>query len=949
MKTFRPHRRLPRRVSSLRRACCLAALAGLTSLGFVTGLTSTSEASTLFFPRAIAEETNALYDHNCFWGGPRGMDYAALPEPQPIQIPNLYPDKGSTYFPAQLEMPEGSSLTIHGVYPLERYFSFTVANQLGNGSVGNGDFLRDTQIEPDPGSVNPFQTSPVDDRTPTGQTYTLRIVRGSIPEDPAANTLYTTSTAATAPIRLAMRNYIPDQGIGGTGGVELPTVTLTLASGETVTELEAVCKAVKANKEATVTGFPAATYEKQVAKSSEPQNAPAKSTPVFERFWNNNYSILGAFTENYKTRVEKYPATDEGGFATNPDTQFIVAGLSLNFGDVVVVHGKLPTYQQTRPNATKWSSINPQVRYWSICTAQGPVSGKGADCAYDQQVPLDQNGDYTIVISKSGQRPANASTVCGVKWLDFGTGEGEIEGSAPPNRSWEGVVYMRYMDALSGAEWPQSPKNIPEPTPSSPNDELADVMGEYAPAATYTNQAQYEAQGCSAGAPSLASGSATPNTGSFTLEWNAVPNALPQLYTLQRKHVGGGWEAVASGLKSPAYTFLAGSPEDEGTWSYRVGAIDEGSSETEPGEGDFGPGSAPVKVDRSAPPAPTAHVEREPDYAGGGGWYGGSVAVTFSANGAGSLPDGSEAAALEPASLTGAQTVGADGSHEVCGTIENVLGEQSAPACVTVQVDATPPSVSITCPAMVAIGSSAAATVAAADPYSGLRVDPSGTVAIDTNTAGTKTITRTAVSNVGDETTQSCTTLVGYYVVVSGPVNGNLTVRSGEAVELTSKARVEGNVTVKPGGALDVEGGAIAKSLRARGAALLRVCAAAIGGKISIAGGVGPVVIGEGDSGCASSAVTGAAAIRGNAEDVTVEGNTFVSNLRVTTNSGGVTVTDNTIGGSLTVNENAGVVVDRPNPVHGKTKLQQAKQAQRKPHGAAVASTLAALIPPLRT
>jgi hypothetical protein len=925
----RTHHKLQRRRRARRRLYRLAALAALGSVAAIAGMTGTTQASTLFFPRAIAEETNALYDHNCFWGGPRGMDYAALPEPQPIQIPNLYPDKGSTYFPAQLEMPEGSSLTIHGVYPRERYFSFTVANQLGNGSVGNGDFLRDTQIEPDPGSVNPFQTSLVNDRAPTGQTYTLRIVRGPIPEHPAANTLYTTSTSASAPIRLAMRNYVPDQGIGGTGGVELPTVTLTLANGEAVTELESVCTAVKANKEATVTGFPAATYEKQVAKSSEPENAPAKRAPVFERFWNNNYSILGAFTESYKARVEKFPATDEGGFATNPDTQFIVAGLSLNFGDVVVIRGKLPTYQQTRPNASKWSSVDPQVRYWSVCTAEGPVTGKGADCAYDQQVPLDANGDYTIVISKSGRRPENASTVCGVKWLDFGTGEGEIEGSAPPNRSWEGVVYMRYMAALSGGAWPQSPKNIPEPTPSSPNNELAAVMGEYTPVATYTSQAEYEAKGCSAGAPSLASGSTTPNAGSFTLKWNAVPNALPQLYTLQHKHAGGGWETVASALQSPEYTFAPGSPEGEGTWTYRVGAIDEGSSETEPGAGDLGPESATVKVDRTGPAAPTAHVEREPDYAGGGGWYKGSVAITFSANGAGALPDGSEAAALEPASLTGAQTVGDDGSHDVCGTVENVLGESSEPGCVTVQVDATAPSLSIICPATVAIGSSAAASVTAADAYSGLRIDPSGAVAIDTSTAGTKTITRTAVSNVGYETTQSCATTVGYYVVVSGPVNGNLTVRAGEAVELASNAHVNGNVTVKPGGALDVEGGAIAKSLHAKGATLLRVCAATIGGGLSANLGAGPVVIGERESGCAPSTVTGIATIKGAAEDVTVEDDVFASNLKVVSNADGATVTGNRIAGSLNVAKNSGVVLDSPNTVHGKAKLEQANPARR--------------------
>lgn len=747
----------------LARLGVLAALASMLVLIYSSGA---SQASTLFFPRAIAEETNALYNHNCLWGGPRGMDYAALPEPQPIQIPNLYPDKGSTYFVAQIEMPENSSLTIRGTYPRERYFSFTVANLLAGGAVGNGDFIRDEQIEPDPGSVNPFQISPTkDDRTPTGQTYTVHVVRGPVPADPAPNTLYTTSTSATEEVRLSMRNYIPDQGLGGTGGVELPTVTLTLANGETITEPEAVCTALKANKTATVTGFPQATWEKQIAKSSEPVNAPVKATPEFELFWNNNYNILGLFSKTPLERVEKYPATNEGGYATNPDTRYLIAGLSLNYGNVVVVHGKLPSYQHTRPNAASWSSTSPQIRYWSICTAQGPVSGKGSDCAYDQQVPLNQNGEYTVVISKEAHRPGNASDVCGVKWLNFGTGESEIEGSTPPNRSWIGTVYIRYMDALSGSEWPQSPKNIAEPTRGNPKNEAATVMGEYTPVASYTNQAAYESKGCTGGAPSLYPGAGTPNTGAFTLRWNAVSNALPQLYTLEHKGASGNWEKVASGLKTPEYTFTAGSPETEGTWTYRVGSIDEGASETQPEEGDYGPVSSQVKVDRTAPPAPTALVSRVPDYAGGGGWYKGSVDVSFSSNGVATLPDGSEGAALEPSSLTQPVEVDTTGSHTVCGTVEDVLGNISTPGCVTVQVDATPPSLTVTCPQTAELDASGiTASYSANDGVgqSGLASSASGSVPINTAGLGEQVTTETATDYAGNETTRSCTTDVIY-------------------------------------------------------------------------------------------------------------------------------------------------------------------------------------------
>ena len=102
----------------------------------LVGTAATAHADPTFFPKSLAVWTNNHYNHDCFWGGPRGMDYAVLPNPQPIQIPNLYPDVGSTYLVAQFKLPEGAYLTIHGDAPYERYFSFTIANNLAGGGLG---------------------------------------------------------------------------------------------------------------------------------------------------------------------------------------------------------------------------------------------------------------------------------------------------------------------------------------------------------------------------------------------------------------------------------------------------------------------------------------------------------------------------------------------------------------------------------------------------------------------------------------------------------------------------------------------------------------------------------------------------------------------------------------------------------------------------------------------
>ena len=59
-----------------------------------------------------------------------------------------------------------------------------------------------------------------------------------------------------------------------------------------------------------------------------------------------------------------------------------------------------------------------------------------------------------------------------------------------------------------------------------------------------------------------------------------------------------------------------------------------------------------------------------------------------------------------------------------------------------------------------------------------------------------------------------------------GNVKGKLIVKAGQAIKLTTSAKVSGKVTVKPGGALDVEGATISGALNANGATLLRICGA---------------------------------------------------------------------------------------------------------------------------
>jgi hypothetical protein len=413
------------------------------------------------------------------------------------------------------------------------------------------------------------------------------------------------------------------------------------------------------------------------------------------------------------------------------------------------------------------------------------------------------------------------------------------------------------------------------------------------------------------GAPQLSVGS-TPNQGAFTLAWD--PSSTTNVtYTLQHENAEGGWSDVASGLTSAEYTLTSGAPEAEGTWSYRAIAV-HGAGESEPSAA-----SSAIVVDRTPPGSPNVGADREPDFAGDGGWYEDSVTIAFAAGSDPALPDGSSGSGVDPSTVPAAVTFDTDGFHEAAGLESDFAGNRSAEAALGVQVDASAPTLEVSCPASVNIGQSASATVTAADGQSGLASDPSGTVPIDTSKAGTVTTERTATDNVGHSTSASCTTQVGHSKVIAGAVKGKLVVKAGESVELTPTAKANG-VEVQSGGELDVNG-ASTKAVKASGANSISLCGATVSGGLKIVGTSGSVVIGDGES-CAGSKFAHGGVLQGNTGGQKVIGNTFAARLSVTGGSGGTVVTGNSVGKALTVTGNSGEVIDTPNTVAGRSKLQ---------------------------
>lgn len=468
--------RRPRRVRAIR-----AVAAALGAAALLAATASQAQAEITYLPPKLAKETNEKYGDHCFWAPPKGMDYARLPGAIPIQKPNLYPDVGSTYFVAQYVMPAGASLTLKGKFPRERYMSFTMFKPLGGGQIGPGDNLRDEEIVPDKGSKNPFR--PGVKRRVKKRSYTVHVVRGEVPAKPAKNTLYTGQTDPTERLGMSQRNYLPDKGLLGTGGVGLPKVTLNLADGRKLKGKKA-CAMLDPIEDKSTSTFPQALWKTLVADSWDPEHAPAHDPPHWERFWNALYNVAGIFMLDSKQRAETFPPTDSGGFQSNPDTRYLLTQLSLRHGPVVTVEGKMPKTPQTLPSAKRWPS-NYQVRYWSLCTGSSPVTGLGYNCVYDQQVPTSKKRKYTLVVSKAKDRPKNARARCGFKWLSFGQGENYPD---PAARDWIGTLYMRFMAAEPGFK--QAPQRMTEPGTEK------QVMGKYLPRSKYMTKAEFEKRGC---------------------------------------------------------------------------------------------------------------------------------------------------------------------------------------------------------------------------------------------------------------------------------------------------------------------------------------------------------------------------------------------------------------------------------------------------------------------
>jgi hypothetical protein len=431
-----------------------------------------------------AATTSPTPPTTCFW--------SSVTDPQTNNID--FPDTNATYWYSRYQLPPGGKVVLHGSYPYARYFSINAYATVAGRGGSPTDALHDSQINPDRGSHNPFLPWAL--RIGRHGTYTVTLSGNAAPSDPSLrqpNTLYTGQagqTATTQTIEIVYRVYVPDIGRDATGGAGLPQPTFTPTSGPSLTGAPLCAALGNNNAQLPNLAIPAATYN-QLLGLSPLSTHPAVDPAVWYAFFNTQRLAEPFYAGTPAAGlIATLPTARTGGLYSNADNSYVYSYIDRTFGpdrsghNILVLHGKMPTTPHTFLREPLMQG-NTQLRYWSLCQNESIASGAVASpCLNDEQVPLDSNRDYTIVVSLPEDRPANATARCGVAWLNWGT---TGDGFSRPDT---GFLIMRNM--LPDPSFTQTPANVLVPGTES------SVMGPYLPSETYESSAQFSSQRCGA-------------------------------------------------------------------------------------------------------------------------------------------------------------------------------------------------------------------------------------------------------------------------------------------------------------------------------------------------------------------------------------------------------------------------------------------------------------------
>lgn len=429
---------------------------------------------TVFIPVADIDRlgrASGLTD--CFWisntSEKSGSNYA-------------YPDTGANYWLSQFKLPAGAQLELDGDFPHARHMSFNTYDDQGQPV----DRLNDVMLATPSGATNPFQ--PQADRRARQRSFSLHILAADVQagitmaeRDKArpVNTLYAPAESPT--VQLIYRIYVPDQGLTPKAGVELPRPALVLANGQRL-QGDALCQAIVV-KEKSVRDIHLtlnATQQLLALKSQTSPFHPAQPQPQWTAFQNAPKTFATILTGTSFEWITRFISTARrGGFYSTIDNTYMSSYVDTRLGDTLVLQARAPSTPRTLGGAAAMGAG--QLRYWSVCKYRSLYDTAMDSCAYDEQVPLDAQGNYTLVFSTPDMRPGNAREECGVAWRPWGVGDGI-------DNPHGGMLVLRHM--LPAPDFTQSL------FATQGNGDEEKVLGPYFPRSHYEAKTAFEQRGC---------------------------------------------------------------------------------------------------------------------------------------------------------------------------------------------------------------------------------------------------------------------------------------------------------------------------------------------------------------------------------------------------------------------------------------------------------------------
>jgi len=379
-----------------------------------------------------------------------------------------WPDLNTAYWGAVYTLPEdGLYVSVESKFPFARYMAYSNYYALG----GTISTLIDKDISPGSGSINPFV--PGNPRNDPSRIYPVTIRKIGDSSDENENVLYGADVLAL----LIYRVYLPVSGTDATGDGGLPRVALHMNDGSVIQGEEA-CEALN---------FPISADDRKLEWYTEDEYAgyresqdPAQNPAKFRATYNFEFHKqcdFGLFCNSVPDISLKYPF---------PDPHYLYSFISRKHGEVLALRGKLPKTPHTYSGEDNVFTEG-ELRYWSLCNYEY-FSQKAEDCAFDERVIINDDGFYTIVVSRESDKPTNATAECGVtylSWSENGDGFGIIDGRE--NYSDDGfLVFRNILPAHTFTGVAPSPDTLDQ----------EDSMGGYLPRARYFSKAEFEGLGC---------------------------------------------------------------------------------------------------------------------------------------------------------------------------------------------------------------------------------------------------------------------------------------------------------------------------------------------------------------------------------------------------------------------------------------------------------------------